>query len=55
MVKIENEGSKVDQKNMVLGPTRHRRRRTCKINPVGSGSDEDPLMLKSVNWPEEKE
>ena len=53
-VKAETKGDNVDEREMVLGSAR-RRRRTCKTNPAGGGSDEDPSMLKSVRCFERKE
>ena len=53
-VKVNTEGSEVDQKNMVLGFARHQRR-TCKISLTRGGFGKDPPMVKSVNWLKKKE
>ena len=49
-IKAETEGSKVDQRRVVLGSAQRRRRKACKISLVGGGSHEDLPTLKSVKW-----
>ena len=48
IVKIETEGGEIDQRRIVLGSARCRRRKDCKTSPTRDGSDKDTSTLKSV-------